>query len=395
MSVKIVHVHHSLMPGMGYQENQLPAEIAKLGYDIEIVTSSFPPAQFSDQEDGFEPGLYEYNGVKTHRLPTRFRLESIGQGFLKGLEKKLRDIDPDIIQGRSLLTTQTPRLARFAANNDVCLMIDEHVDNDNFNIESSSVMFAYEIYKCTVARYVIEQCDLFLPVQPFSKLFLQEEFGISSEQMELLPLGVNKNTFYNDSGAREKIRDELCIDQDETLIISAGNFDPRKDINTLIDAIAKFDDNINLKLILVGRPSGPEGKKYYKMVSEKVSNKGLENRVWFKEFVPRNKLNEYYNAADIGVWPGKLGITTAEAVGSGLPVIVCESAATEYLISNNNGFAFERGNADELYELLYRYVSNTSLVMEHSERSIEASREDLSWTAIAKKNVHLYEDFVK
>ena len=115
--MKIVHVMNWYIPGMGYQENYLPAEQKKLGHDVEIVTSDrLPPYKGYERHIGkivgkriVGAGTFEDNGIKIHRLPIFFEIESGGQLFLKGLKKKLKQLEPDIVQAHgafSLLTLQ-------------------------------------------------------------------------------------------------------------------------------------------------------------------------------------------------------------------------------------------------------------------------------------------------
>ena len=63
--MKIVHVMNWYIPNMGYQENFLPSEQKKLGYDVEIITSDRIPSfkefrgEIRDDEQLIGEGLFE------------------------------------------------------------------------------------------------------------------------------------------------------------------------------------------------------------------------------------------------------------------------------------------------------------------------------------------------
>jgi glycosyltransferase involved in cell wall biosynthesis len=66
-----------------------------------------------------------------------------------------------------------------------------------------------------------------------------------------------------------------------------------------------------------------------------------------------NQLAEFYSAADVFVNPSleeTFGLTTAEALACGTPVIVYNSTANPEMVSSDTGFVVEKGNIKELVE---------------------------------------------
>ena len=103
------------MPNMGYQENYLLLEQKKLGHDVEIITSDrYPPFSSFERTIGHilgnrivGSGVFYDNEVRIHRLPIQFENKSHGQLLFKGLKKKLKELNPEIVQthGESELCT--------------------------------------------------------------------------------------------------------------------------------------------------------------------------------------------------------------------------------------------------------------------------------------------------
>jgi glycosyltransferase involved in cell wall biosynthesis len=216
---------------------------------------------------------------------------------------------------------------------------------------------------------------------------------IPEEKITILPLGLDNNKFSVDEKSGKDIRDRLSISS-KYLIIFAGNFDPRKDIDVLLKAFSQIESKFDVELLMLGNVSQNGGEKYMEQLRRSVISKEIENSVTFHKKVDHSELPSYLNAADIGVWPGKLGITTIEAVGTGLPVIVCKSDATRYIIENNNGLEFERGSEDELANQLCKYLSDDRLRSVHKTNAVQHAETELSWEAIAEKNFNVYKRFI-
>jgi glycosyltransferase involved in cell wall biosynthesis len=204
--------------------------------------------------------------------------------------------------------------------------------------------------------------------------------------VKLLPLGVDTEVFSSDVNS-DSLREELGINEDEQVLISAGNLNETKDLDILLRAFdSVVDEDSNVRLLIVG--PGPE--EYLREIRELVADLGLSDQVKFCGEIPHESLPEYYNLADIGIWPGKLGITIIEAIGCGLPVVVCDSAATDFLIANENGASFERGNSVKLATVISQLVSNPDQIDTFSQNAVEYAQDELSWRKIAERSIEFY-----
>lgn len=386
--MKVAHIHQFFVPNLGYQENHLPAKQSELGLEVHLITSDEPPPKFRDSYQ-FEPGIYEHNGVTVHRLKSSFYSQAISETWMSGLPAKLRSIDPDIVQSRNVLSTQSYRAARYCSQTNTPLFVDDHIDNDNISLDELYKKGLYKLFQKVFFKKISETTHLFLPVQPHSREFLHQEFGIPYERMELLPLGVDSEAFYPNEESGNKIRKEYGIG-DQKLFLFAGNIDPRKDLDVLIRAFSEVSPEHNTRLLILGSPSKSCPDEHVKSLKQLASDLGVEEDIMFRDAVDHDELPAYLNAADVGIWPGKLGVTTLEGIGTGLPVIVCDSRATNYMIENDNGLKFTRGDSSVLADCMRRYIEEEKLIQSHAENAIEHVQQSLSWTAIAEKNIELY-----
>lgn len=116
---------------------------------------------------------------------------------------------------------------------------------------------------------------------------------------------------------RQKMRDQLLLDDDSLLILHAGRMDDAKNQSFLLDVFSEvLDKEHNALLVLAG--DGPLKPQLMK----KAKDLGVDSRVVFPGVL--QNLNHWYQAADVFAFPSKhegLGMVVIEAQISGLPVI--------------------------------------------------------------------------
>ncbi|PGF17160.1 hypothetical protein CP556_14245 [Natrinema sp. CBA1119] len=384
--MKIAHIQHPYFLGLGYQENHLPAKQRKLGHDARIFTSDYLPRTSNGKT--IVTGNFTYNGVPTTRLKASPNLTSIGSVGLRGLQAELEQFNPEIIHSHGLYSIYVLQSLWYNFQNDAKLFVDVHIDNDNFHINSLSKYIGYSAHRYLVLPFLKRQVNTFLPVNPYAEQFLTDELGIRSSMVNLLPLGVDTAVFSPDVNS-DLLREELGINKGEKVLISAGNLNKTKDLDVLLQAFdSVVDEESNIRLLIVG--PGPD--EYLREIRELVSDLDLSDQVKFCGEVPHESLSEYYNLADVGIWPGKLGITIIEAIGCGLPVIVCHSTATDFLIANENGMTFERGNSKVLASIISQLISDPDRINSYSKKAIEYAQTELSWQKIAERSIELYQE---
>lgn len=382
--MKIAHIQHPYFPGLGYQENHLPAKQRELGHDARIFTSDYLPR--TSEAEVIGTGNFTYKGVPTTRLKASPDLESIGSVGLRGLSAELEQFNPEIIHSHGLYSIYALQSLWYSFQEETKLFVDVHIDNDNFHVNSLPKWVGYHSHRYLVLPFLKRRVKTFLPVNPYAEKFLTDELEIPSSMVKLLSLGVDTEVFSPDING-DPLREELGINEDEQVLISAGNLNETKDLEVLIHAFdSVVGEQSNVRLLIVG--PGPE--EYLREIKELVAEAGLSDQVIFCGEVPHESLPQYYNLADVGVWPGKLGITIIEAIGCGLPVIVCDSTATDFLIANGNGASFKRGDSGALAEVISQLVSDPDLIGSYSQNSVEYAQNELSWRKIAERSIELY-----
>jgi len=392
--MKIVHIMNWYIPDMGYQENFLPAEQQKLGHEVTIITSDRVPFY-----QGFEnnvgriienriigTGESKETDVLIYRLPTIFEVKNGGIIAFRGLRTKLSEIKPDIVHahGPYNIATLESVLSRKLGYK---LFIDDHSNTQNYHLDSvwkktyiQSIKIFYNLFARNVSGW--------MPVDEPAKKILIENLNIDPEKIKIVPLGISTQRFFQSSEIRESTRKDLSLSDDEILIITAGKFDESKDIDILIKAFIRvFLQKNNVKLLILGNGSSMYMEQLKKIIKE---NK-IETSVIFKDFVKNKDLPRYYNAADIGAWPGTPTITAVESLATGLAVVIpSDDLSYQIIFEGNAAMGFERKNIESLANSILFLMDNPDKKKTIMENALSLATNQLSWEKIAKETILLY-----
>lgn len=157
--------------------------------------------------------------------------------------------------------------------------------------------------------------------------------------------GIDTNKFFE---AKPLLRQQAGLKDNEFVIVYSGRLTKEKGILELIRAISKLSYIQNLKLLIIGASFYGHDKvptPFIKTLEEE--SKIIRNKVIFTGFINYADVPSYLKMADIAVlpsmWEEPFGLTIAEAMAAGLPLIttrsggipeICEGVAT--IVDRNN-----------------------------------------------------------
>ena len=126
------------------------------------------------------------------------------------------------------------------------------------------------------------------------------------------------------------LRQQLRIDQ--PFILAVGNLEPRKNLESLVEAYARLAADIPHDLVL----AGAVGWKADSLVAL-LNDPRLENRVHLPGYLEPSVLPALYAAADLFVipsWYEGFGLTMLEAMACGTPVIASDRGSLPEVAGN-------------------------------------------------------------
>lgn len=387
--MRIVHVNQFYIPGLSYQENILPHEQAKLGHDVWILTSDrLPhPKKYPESRGRLPQGIYREDSVQIWRLPSFVPVKSRAQVYIRNLNRAIYKIRPDVVNTHGLRFF--PVLQVLSKRPFFVHVGDDHSDNGNLPTGPGNVI-RFGVGK-QVCRQIGRAGGKVFTSNPFAEWFVKEVYAASAESVHLLPLGINTRTFHPDPAKREARRKRMGVSDDVCIFLTSGRLTPGKGFELFFRAFAEVHRRCPETRLAI---AGSGTSEYEAQLSGLARNLGISNVVIFLEWMAEEDLCAVYNAADVGVMPGKLG-GMKEILGVGRPLIAPDHLATGYLVERNNGLAFTPEDRASLSGAMLSYAENPNLRKRHGEASFHASRNQLSWAEVARDSIRVYEDLLK
>lgn len=321
--MKIVMVCEFFDEELEYQESLLPKFYRARGIDVTVVTSTIRSVfeYVRDHDRGkAESVTYSTADCKIIRLPFRVNILNRIKVF-PSLLPILQHEAPDLIFFHDIIPNVI-EAAQYVLKNPACKMImDYHADYSNSGKGWLSLNVLHKIIRKSILRRADPQISKYFPVVPGSEDFLHEVYGISKHRMELLPLGTDLayGRKVKEEGEGARLRAELGITQDATVVFTGGKLNPLKNTEYLIDAIRSIED-AKLHLLIAGTPE-PAMSDYAAVLRVRAAG---DPRIHFRGWQDRPGVYRHMAASDVAVFPASQSVLWQQAIGMGLPLILGE-----------------------------------------------------------------------
>lgn len=154
--------------------------------------------------------------------------------------------------------------------------------------------------------------------------------GYSSKKLEIIPNGYDLSRFRPDLDLRESLRAELNILPEEFVIGLVARFDPQKDHENLLMALAYISKDIPVRCLLVGTRVTSENSS----LTQKIVELGVSDQVLL--LGPRTDIPAIMNALDLHVLSSSYGEAfpnvIAEAMACGTPCVTTDVGDAKEII---------------------------------------------------------------
>ena len=219
---------------------------------------------------------------------------------------------------------------------------------------------------------------------------LAREFAVMPERIQTIPHGP---LFEQEAGAPvEQARARLGFAADQCVVLWQGILRPYKGISFLLQAWSQVCVNDpRSRLAIVGTGDSD----LVQAVEHEVSSLGVESRVRLElRFVPVQELADFYQAADILVYPYS-EITTSGALMTGIlrgkAIIASALPAFEQILRHGEtGLLVRYGDIDALASSLLRLIRDPGFRRGLCERLCESQARAPRWADIARRTCECY-----
>lgn len=371
----------------GYQENILPREHKRLGYQVEVLAStetydekltlSYKNAGRYLSTDGYWVTRVSYVWWLPKFIARKFR---IYQGHLSVIEK----FKPDVLFMHDLQFLSIFRVLRYCKTNNVMVFVDSHTDSVNSGRGFLSKWLLHRVVYRLCAQAAERVAIRFWATLPLRASFLQSEYGVSADRIEVLPFGAEDSRL--DWAARGIVRAETrrawgILDSDFVFVFG-GKIDRRKNCIELLRAFRALKAELGesrVHLVIFGRPV-PAMKKEFE---ENLDCAGILHLEWLRS----GDVHRVLWAADFALFPGTHSVLWEEAAGLGLPLAVRRWPGIEHLDVGGNCIFLDSGSVEEIKEIMSKVLINHELYKSMSMVATARATKVFSYSEIAVKAV--------
>jgi len=226
--------------------------------------------------------------------------------------------------------------------------------------------------------------------------------GADVSKIHNIPNGVDIDRFQKINNYPD-IRQWLNLPENEKIILSVGNYHPRKGLQVLIKAMPEILSKVkNTRLILIGRGTD--------ILKPLINELKLESHVTLTGSIPfptldsdssKDHLAGVYNICDIyisaGIDEGSEGLSLAmlEAMAASTSIIATNISGNRELVSEKkNGILVQPNSEKALSEKIIALLLDNELREEMSVFSRKKC-DKYSWFSIAKQYILMYEKICK
>lgn len=227
-------------------------------------------------------------------------------------------------------------------------------------------------FKESIKRHFIRGAQLYLSTGKLHDEYYLK-YGASKDKIVRYPFTSIENSDILEKPISKKEKLEIRKKHDiveEKVILTVGQFVPRKGFDLLLKACENLDDNVGVYFV-----GGTATEEYWEIV-----NKYNLKNVHFVGFKQKADIIEYYKAADFFVLPTRedvWGLVINEAMAYGLPVITTTKciAGTELIANGENGYIVENENVHELTNRICELLVNESSLEEMKTKALYTARQ--------------------
>jgi glycosyltransferase involved in cell wall biosynthesis len=234
---------------------------------------------------------------------------------------------------------------------------------------------AKRLYTRRLVPHVARKARLLITNSEYSKWEIVRYLGIPEDRIRVTPLAASAE--FAPTPHRP----------DTPYFLYVGNLEPRKNIERLIEAFAQMPRKDH-QLVIVG-----ERWFHGEASEEKARSLGLNGRVKFLGYVPRENLPALFSGATGFVYPSLLegfGLPVVEAMACGAPVITSDNSSMKE-VARDAAILVNPRDVREITDALVSLAEDERLRRSLSRKGLARAAE-FSWERTARVTLEAYRD---
>ncbi len=239
-----------------------------------------------------------------------------------------------------------------------------------------------------IERKVMHGAERVVVGSEFAQRQASQELGVPPEKFSVVYYGVDRRF-------RRGPRPETLVKryglEEKSIVLFLGGLKRRKNLFFLLDIWREVvRERSEARLIVAG--SGP----LLKSLQRYARRLGVEGRVIFTGYIPEREKVDYYNLADVLLFPSSMegfGLTVVEAMSCELPVVVSDRGSLpELVIDGEGGFLCDPSDGESFVRKVLLLLSDPVLRRRFGSANSQRVDRLFRWDHCAAATVRIYEE---
>jgi glycosyltransferase involved in cell wall biosynthesis len=383
--MRFVHVEDFIHPDAGYQVNLLARLQVKQGHEVYIVTAEmdkipefltafFGRTNMQERDQRY----YQLTGAKIIRIPLL--------GFYSGraifhpkLFKAVNALQPDVVFVHGEDTVTGMQFIRKAHKLPYPIVLDCHM------LEMASMNRFRDVFRFFYKRFITPRIlkNKIPLIRVVDVDYVEKCLGIPLEKTTLLSFGTDTDFFSVDEKAKHAFREQHQLNDDDFVVIYAGKLDAFKGGKFFAETIQKklvAKNGRRIVFLVVGNTAGDYGQEVENMLEKS------DNVILRFPTQTYTGLRDFYQAADLSVFPKQCSMSFFEVQSCELPVVFEDNEINTQRAQFGNALTFQSGNSDDFRGKILQCAEMNPLDYESMKKaSRKYIRDNYDFVPIAQK----------
>lgn len=399
--MKILQVTQRFSPSIGgsqYHVYRISKELAKLGHDVTVVTTT---SKHNKDIRGFSTGrpftlkstcptlpkFEVVDVVKIYRFKPIFQfwMHMINFSMFIFLLKNIHKYD--VVHAHVYMGAESDMAAMICRLRNIPFIFTAH---DLLSTQSGVINLLKKLYDKTKGKLTLNTAKKLIALTQENKK-QYELLGAPENEIMVIPNGVDHEKF--DGLIKSKELLELIGNPDK-MILFVGRLLKYKGAQHIIRAIPEIIKQYpNTKFVFVGEDQG-----YKRELTKLAKHLNVLDKCVFTGKVDEEELLRYYSIADAFVLPSTgegFGLVALEAIVSGTPVILANVGGLKHILSEIGGYSLDmtKDIPEQIAENVKKVFFDPDIKKEIRRQKGIIKRE-YSWERVAEMVEHVYEGLV-
>lgn len=245
--------------------------------------------------------------------------------------------------------------------------------------------FKTKVWKNIITKGSVKKANKIIAITKFTRMEIDKHYGEKISQKTNIILN-GFNNFSNEQINLLEVRDSIKVLAESNYILTVSTISPRKNIDRLIKAFTKINDN-EMKLVI----SGAYGWMYDEVL-EIANNSKCRDKIIFTNKINDEELKFLYRNTKFFVYPSLyegFGLPPLEAMSYGKAVTVSNRSSLPEVVEDN-AVLFNPEDEIQIIESLNKLL-NTKVRKDYELRALDQVKK-FSWEKCANEVLEVYKN---